>query len=176
MIMPPARNPWKSALCGRCGRCGRYLAGCCYDRLSSDPPATSTRAGPFKAALNACLAEEQVLTAPVGPKEALRALKTACTLIDPRPTGPQVADRGANLLLPAPCINVLRGCRVLAGAHLNTDAQHVVAHPHELRFREAVQLYRSCSTSNTTTTTQRRLPPSVISLTYYPSHVPHEAW
>ena len=29
----------------------------------------------------------------------------------------------------------------------------VVAHPHELRFTEAVQLYRSCSTSNATTTT-----------------------
>ena len=32
----------------------------------------------------------------------LRTLRTACTLIDPRPTGPLVADRGSNLLLPLP--------------------------------------------------------------------------
>ena len=51
----------------------------------------------FKAASNAFIAAEQGL-GDLGPIEMAQAFKTASTHIEPRSTGPLVADRGLNLL------------------------------------------------------------------------------
>ena len=49
-------------------------------------PRPPQRPGPFKAALNAFIAEARVLTAPWA-KGGLASLNTASTCIEPRPTG-----------------------------------------------------------------------------------------
>jgi hypothetical protein len=48
-------------------------------------------------------------------------------------TRPLVAERPHELLRPLPRISVLAGCRVLARAHLHTDAQQIVVDLEEPR-------------------------------------------
>jgi hypothetical protein len=81
-----------------------------------------TDRGPFKAALNAFVAEDHLL----GGRGVAASLWNGFYAHQPQATRSLVADRGSNLLLPLPRINVLTGCRVLARAHLCTDVQHVV--------------------------------------------------
>jgi hypothetical protein len=64
-------------------------------------PQPPQQPGPFKAALNAFIAEELVLTAPSrGPKEALQAFKTASTRVSVRQT--TSGSRAGCELLPTP--------------------------------------------------------------------------
>jgi hypothetical protein len=67
-----------------------------------------TDRGPFKAALNALVAEERALEG-LGPNVVLRAFKAASRHIHARQDVPLIVDRGRNTCSPSPRISVLRG-------------------------------------------------------------------
>ena len=95
----PARKSFKTPHYGRCGRCGRYFATL-IENIALFFRGLLTDRGPFKAALNAFVAEERALE-DLGPNQVLRVFKAASTHNSVRPTRPLVADRGAELL-PTP--------------------------------------------------------------------------
>ncbi len=136
--MPPARNPWKSALCWRCGRCGRYFARHYAGRLSGLFLVCLSRPRSFKALSNAVEAAAWVLD----DQRALTiygALQNGLyTHTDVRQAVPLIMDRGClTPAIPLPLIGILTKWRASTRAHLYAHVQHMVVDLEEPRSLRA---------------------------------------